>query len=378
MVQRNLHTSSLLRACRQVPNWAKWGGRQEPYAIEWFNTGSANFYYTNTVTSTHNPDSSITMWLRVTDTIVAGQRRGVFAIASPSLDFVSVEVEGHATGNKIKVYLLTALIGEAPILSNWTNLTIRFAGGVTEVWVNGALTQQNSVQFTGAISGYVLGLTKPSSGQVNYLDKCILDEIALFSVPIDPLLIYNNGVPLDYGDNYVGLIASYEVEKATGSIKATSIPARYKQIGTSPAPFNWQGLGGNLGNVVRITTNTLRSSDTNALSRMADAYSKYGKGVPNPLWDNRTPIGISNNLEDKANGLMPYPAGGGFSTIGATNPLVGQIEEPEMTPKVSKAITAGSNGDSTAYANQGGTNSLSGKTDARTVRLFAPLFVKKP
>ena len=316
------------------------------------------------------------MWLRVTDTIVAGQRRGVFAIASPSLDFVSVEVEGHATGNKIKVYLLTALIGEAPILSNWTNLTIRFMGGVTEVWINGALIQQNPVQFSGAISGYVLGLTKPSSGQVNYLDKCILDEIALFAVPIDPNTIYNNGVPLDYGDNYVGLIASYEVEKATGSIRATSIPARYKQIGTTPAPFNWRGAG--LGNVVRITTNTLRSTDSNPLSRMADAYSKYGKGVANAQWDNRTPIGAGNNLEGEANGLMPYPAGGGFSTIGATNPLIGQMEEPEMTPKVSKYIGVGSNGDSTAYQSQGGTNSLSGMTDARRGRLFAPLFVKKP
>lgn len=361
-----------------MPNWYKWGGRQEPYAIEWYSLGSANFYYTNTGFTTHHTDTAITMWLKVTDTITAGQRRGVFGIASPSLDHVSVEVEGHATGNKIKVYLLTALIAEAPILSNWTNLTIRFMAGFTEVWVNGVMIQNPNVQFLAAISGYTLGLTKPSVGQVNYLDNCILDEIALFGIPIDPLLIYNNGVPLDYGDNYAGLIASYEVEKATGSIRAQSIPARYKQTGTSPAPFNWQGLGGNLGGVVRITTDTLRSSDSNPLSRMADAYSKYGKGVANSQWDNRTPIGTGNNLEDKANGLMPYPAGGGFSTIGATNPLVGQMEEPEMTPKVSKAITAGSNGDSTAYPNQGGTNSLSGKTDARAARLFAPLFVKKP
>lgn len=361
-----------------MPNWYRWGGRQEPYAIEWYSLGSANFYYTNTGTTTHNLDTSITMWLRVTDTITAAQRRGVFAIASPALDNVSVEVEGHATGNKIKVYLLTALIGEATILSNWTNLTIRFLAGVTEVWINGVLVQSNGAQFTGSISGYTLGLTKPSAGQVNYLDKCILDEIALFSIPIDPLLIYNNGVPLDYGDNYAGLIASYEVEKATGSIRAQSIPARYKQTGTSPAPFNWLGLGGNLGGVVRITTNTLRSTDSNPLTKMADAYSKYGKGIANTQWDNRTPIGAGNNLEEKANGLMPYPAGGGYNTKGATNPLVGQQEEPEMTPKVSKAITLGSNGDSTAYANQGGTNSLGGKTDARAARLFAPLFVKKP
>ena len=359
-----------------MPNWYKWGGRQEPYAIEWYSSGSANFYYTNTGFTNHTTDTAITMWLRVTDTITIGQRRGVFAIASPSLDHVSVEVEGAATGNTIRVYLLSAMIAEAPIMSNWVNLTIRFMAGFTEVWVNGVMIQNPNVQFLAAISGYTLGLTKPSVGQVNYLDNCILDEIALFSIPIDPVLLYNNGVPLQYEENFNGLIASYEVERFTGSINAETFVARYMQTGTSPAPFVWRGS--NLGGVVRITTDTLRSSDSNPLSRMAKAYGEYGKGLANLRWDNRTPIGLNNNIEDKANGLMPYPAGGGFSTIGATNPLVGQIEAPELTPKVSKAITAGSNGDSTAYANQGGTNSLSGVTDARPARLFAPLFVKKP
>lgn len=379
MVQRNHHTSALLQACRQVPNWAGWGGRSEPYAIEWYNAGSGNNYYTNVGFTQHLDNTSITMWLRVTDTIGVTAVRGVFGIATPVLDILSIQVEGHATGNKIRVYLLSGLIGEAPILSDWTNLTIKFEGGLTEMWVNGVLIQQTAATFVGPISGYTLGLTKPIAGQTNYLDNCILDEIALFSIPIDPLLIYNSGVPLDYGMNFIGLIASYEVEKATGSIRAQSIPARYYQTASpTPAPFNWQALGGNLNGVVRVTTNTLRSTDSNPLSRMADAYGKYGKGIGNALWSNRTPIGTGKNLEVDANGLMPYPAGGGFSTIGYSGALVGSKEAPEMTPKVSKAITVGSNGDSTAYANQGGTNSLSGKTDARAARLFAPLFVKKP
>lgn len=366
----------MLRACRQVPNWHKWGGRQDPYAIEWYSLGSANFYYTNTGTTTHNLDTAITMWFRVTDTIASGAR-GLFAIARPSTDAVSVQVEHDALGNKVKVYVLGTVIAETFIQSNWQNLTINFNAGFTNVSVNGNLLTSTPVAFQGSISGYTLGLTNPS-GTPNYLDNCIVDEIALFSIPIDPLIIYNNGVPLEYGDNYNGLIASYEVEKATGSIRAQTISPRYKQTGTSPAPFNWMGSGGSLGGVVRVTTKTLRSTDSNALTRMADSYSKYGKGIANAEWDNRTPIGAGNNLEDKANGLMPYPAGGGYNTKGATNPLVGQQEEPEMTPKVSKAITAGSNGDSTAYPASGGTNSLSGVTDARTVRLFAPLFVKKP
>ena len=377
MVQRNLHTSAMLRACRQVPNWHKWGGRPDPYAIKWLTAGSANFYYTKTGTTTHNIDTAITMWVRITDTIPLAGIRGVFAVAGPSTDYISVQVEGTATGNALKVYVLGTPLQTTVVNSNWFNLTINFLAGITEVAVNGTLVVASPVQFQGAISGYTLGKTN-ITGTATYLDKAIVDEIAFFSAPQDPLIIYNNGVPLEYGMNYLNLISSHECEKPTGVIRATAIPARYYQVGATPSAFNWQGLGGNLGGVVELTTETLRSLDTNPLTQMADKYSKYGKGIANIDWDNRTPIGAGNNLEDKANGLMPYPAGGGYNTKGMTNPLVGQQEEPEMTPKVSKAITLGSNGDSTAYPATGGTNSLSGKTDARTVRLFAPLFVKKP
>tara|TARA_A200000159_G_scaffold45801_1_gene42063 strand:+ start:11944 stop:12897 length:954 start_codon:yes stop_codon:yes gene_type:complete len=317
------------------------------------------------------------MWLRITDTIPVAGIRGVFAIAGPSTDYISVQVEGTGTGNTLKVYVLGTPLQATVVNSDWVNLTINFMPTVTEVAINGTLVVATPVQFQGVISGYTLGRTN-ITGTPNYLDKAIVDEIAFFSAPQDPLIIYNNGVPLEYGMNYLNLISSHEVEKSTGAIRAQTIGARYYQTGTTPSAFNWQGLGGNLGGVVELTTETLRSSDSNPLTQMADKYSKYGKGVANIDWDNRTPIGAGNNLEDKANGLMPYPAGGGYSTVGGTNPLVGQQEEPEMTPKVSKAITAGSNGDSTAYPASGGTNSLSGVTDARTVRLFAPLFVKKP
>lgn len=376
-MQRNHHTSAMLRACRQVPNWANWGGRQEPYAIEWIAAGSSNYYYTKTDVTTHNINTSMTMWLRVTDTIGTGIERGVFAISNAPFDAFSVQVEHDATGNRLRVYLLGTQISDTLIGTNWANLTINFAPMLTEVWVNGVMEANPAVQFQGVITGYTLGRTDAGGG-LKYLDNCIVDEIAFFSVLSSPVLLYNNGVPLHYGMNYPSLISSHEVEKSTGSIRATAIPARYFQTGTSPAAFNWMGLGGALGGVVKITSNTLRSSTTNALSRMADHYSQYGKGVADIAWDNRTPIGTAKNLEDKANGLMPYPAGGGFSTIGGTNPMIGGMKEPDMTPIVSKPITIGSNGDSTSYPTSGGTGSLSGVTDARTVRLFAPLFVKKP
>lgn len=319
------------------------------------------------------------MWVRVTDQIPFAGARGVFAIAGPANDFLSVQVEGTATGNALKVYILGTPQQATIVDENWFNLTIVFGQLNTEIFVNGIFEGGGAVTFQGQISGYTLGRTHPIGTPVpNYLDKCIVDEIAFFDNLVDPFLIYNDGVPLEYGMDFPDLISSHEVEKPMGAIRAQSIGARYYQTGTTPSPFNWMALGGNLNGVVKLTTNTLRSSDTNALSRMAEAYEEYGRGIANVRWDNRTPIGHLNNLEDKANGLMPYPAGGGFSTIGATNPLVGQIEAPELTPKVSKAITAGSNGDSTAYANQGGTDSLSGVTDARPARLFAPLFVKKP
>jgi len=365
-----------------VPNWAEWGGRPAPYAIEWVATGSGNYYYTKTDVTVHSPDSAITMWLRVTDSIPYRDERGVFSIpqvGSSPPDVLSVQVEGETLGNILTVQFFGTAIGAsfAYIQNAWQNLTIVFTGGTVEMWVNGALHGTAVASYSGNIAGYTLGVTNPA-GTLNYLDNCIVDEIAFFNQPVNPIDIYNNGVPIEYEMDYEFLISSHEVEKATGSIRAQAIPARYYQVGTSPAAFNWQGLGGNLNGIVEITTDTLKSSDTNALSRMADRYGQYGKGVANIAWDNRTPIGAGNNLEDKANGLMPYPAGGGFSTVGGTNPLIGQMEEPEMTPKVSKAITAGSNGDSTAYANQGGTDSLSGVTDARPARLFAPLFVKKP
>lgn len=360
-----------------MPNWHKWGGRSDPYAIKWKTLGSANFYYTKTDTLVHNIDTAITMWLRITDTIPVAGIRGVFAIAGPTVDYISVQVEGTATGNTLKVYVLGTPLQATVVNSDWVNLTMNFLSGATEVNINGSLIVNSPVQFQGNMNGYSLGRTN-ISGTPTYLDKAIVDEIAFFSAPQDPLIIYNNGVPLEYGMNYLNLISSHEVEKSLGTIQAQTIDARYYQIGTTPSEFDWQGLGGNLGGVVELTTETLRSSDSNPLTQMADKYSKYGKGIANIDWDNRTPIGTGNSLEDKANGLMPYPAGGGYNTKGATNPLVGQQEEPEMTPKVSKAITLGSNGDSTAYPATGGTNSLSGKTDARTVRLFAPLFVKKP
>ena len=109
---------------------------------------------------------------------------------------------------------------------------------------------------------------------------------------------------------------------------------------------------------------------------MADNYGDYGRGVQSLTRDNRTPLGSGNSIESLANGLMPYPAGGGFETTGNANAFVGSVDEPNLSPQVSKTITM-STGDSTDYDSIGGPNTLSGVTDARSGKLFPPTFVKK-
>ena len=368
-------TSGLLRGCRQVPNWASWGGRSDPYAIKWLSLGSATDYYSKPATS-HSPDSVVTMWVKATDILVNGTNYGLYGVydGTSGADIFSLELAGDTTlGNTVELFIGNTLLGSTHIGVNWVNITIRWISGATELWVNGVIVSNSPVSYSGVITHHTIGVTnRPPPTAVNYLDMCIVDEIAYFDVPLDPVVIYNSGVPLQYSDTYPNLIASYEVEKSTGSITAYYIFPTYYPAAL-PASFSWGSAS--LAGKVEVTTDAMRSSDNNPLADMATKYGDWVYGVTSIALP-RTPLGSGIDMTAVACGLMPYPAGGGFSTIGYTGAFIGNKDEPDATPHMSKTTTMAS-GDSTAYAASGGTDSLTGVTDARAGRLFLPRFVKR-
>ena len=384
---RNHHTSALLRACRQVPNWYKWGGRQDPYALEWVSQTSGNEYYSldSAITSGSVPpiDFTITMWIKVTD-VLAGAgaspptRYGVFALYDGIAALHAITLNGTTQQIELQDVIAGVVVAVPYTVGVWCNITlIGTPSGVT-MYKNGNLvTGPVAPSASGQpLVAYHLGradLLGPFGGTV-LLDKCVIDEIAFFEQVKDPVTLYNNGIPLTFESGEAGLLATYEVEKPVGAIHNRNIPPTVIGTGLSAPTWNWQGLGVNT--KVQVVRTGLRSNDTNALIQMADNYGDYGRGVQALSRDNRTPLGNGNSIESLANGLMPFPAGGGFQTLGYAGAFIGNHDEPHLSPQVSKTITM-STGDSTAYAAQGGPNTLSGKTDARSGKLFPPTFVKK-
>lgn len=377
---RNLHTSALIRACRQVPNWYKWGGRQSPYAIEWIQQGSGTEYYTILNPTIYGglvpPDFTLTLWFKVTGSLLA-TRYGLlgFYDSSIAVDWLSLVIDGNA--NTLEVRGLGGLIVTGGIQSGWNNATVVETGGSLELHINGVLHGTGAGTHGGPIDAISLGATHfvGSVPPVTYLDKCIVDEIAFFTGPQDPVVLYNNGIPAQYENGYPDLEVSYEVEKSVGAIHNKAIPPTFTRTGYTAPSFDWYSVGVNT--ITQVTTTGLRSKDTNPLVQMADNYGDYGRGVASSTRDNRTPLGSGNSVESLANGLMPFPAGGGFETMGYANAFVGNVDEPNLSPQVSKAITM-STGDSTDYDAIGGPLTLSGVTDARSGKLFPPTFVKKP
>lgn len=361
-----------------MPNWYKWGGRTDPYALEWTTQGSGSEFYTLPSTITGGalpPDFTITLWFKPTGTYVA-TRYGLLGIYRTPIDELSLVIDG--TGNNLELRGLAGLLASGSIQSGWNNATILQSGSNLLLYING-VQQGASATAVGAVPydditlgvTHYVGAVPPST----FLDLTIVDEIAIFESAIDPVVIYNQGVPLRYEDGYPDLVASYGVEKETGAIHTNSIPIEFKKDATVTEIFSWGGIGAN--SVVQVTTTALRSTDTNPFKEMADNYGDYGRGISSATRDSRTPLGTGNSIEELANGLMPFPAGGGFDTTGYANAFVGSADEPHLSPQVSKAITM-STGDSTDYDAIGGSNTLSGVTDARSGKLFPPTFVKKP
>lgn len=372
-MQRNHQGSALLRACRQVPDWWTVGGRRNPYAIEFVGLGTTVQFYSKA--GTYTGDDAMTMWIRPTATIANGVDYGLFSVYDAGLgqDIFTVELQGDTTnGNTLELFLQGVSQGKVlNIGTTWSNITITWTAGRATMYHNGVLAFVGAAAYVGLATNHTIGISqKPAPFVSSYLNEVIIDEVAFFSAPVDPLVIYNSGVPLEYGNDFAGLIASYEVEKPVGAITPSSLGPTYYPSGTTPATFVF---GGSTTGVVEITTNALRSSDNNAFKAMTTNYGDYVRGT---AVGGATPLGVGVDLPDVACGLMPYPAGAGWNTLGYTGAYVGNHEEPAATPEASKATTMES-GDSTAYAAVGGTASLSGVTDARAGRFMLPLFVKR-
>jgi hypothetical protein len=363
-------TSGLLRACRTVPDWASWGGRPSPYAIEWVGQGSGTERYT---LATHHFTgmSAVTIWFKKTSVMSNGFTEGLFGIYDTPQDIFSININGNAGGNDLEFMMgATSLFTVNNIGTNWHNITLSFNGpSSTELWFDGGLLYNGMVGYVGPANAYTLGMTTPPAPTPeHYLSDCIVDEIAFFDVPMNGHTLYNSGTPLQYTNYYPNLVASYEVERATGSIMPNSIMATYY-----PAPAGAFIFGGTTTGIVEVVTSGLASSDWNPLAAMSEKYKDwvYGTAV-----SSRYPLGAGIDLTVEACGLMPYPAGGGFSTLTYAGAYIGNEDLPDATPHMSKTTTMAS-GDSTAYAAMGGSNSLTGVTDARAGRLFLPRFVKR-
>ena len=362
-------TSGLLRACRTVPDWASWGGRPSPYAIEWVGQGSGTQRYTLANTAFFTGNQTITIWFKKTAVVSNGFVEGLFGVYNTPNDIFSININGHAGGNELDVQFGgTSLHKIANIGTNWHNITLTFNGGNIEIWWDGVLLH-TAAGYAGAVNAYTLGMTTPPAPALEkYLSACVVDEIAFFDMPVSGAILYNSGTPIQYTDAYPNLVASYEVEKKTGSIMPNSISPTF-----SPAPAGSFIFGGTTTGIVEVSTSGLASSDWNPLAAMSEKYKDwvYGTSV-----SSRYPLGAGIDLTVEACGLMPYPAGGGFSTLAYTGAYIGNKDLPDATPHMSKTTTMAS-GDSTAYAAMGGSNSLTGVTNARAGRLFLPRFVKR-
>jgi len=382
-MQRNHYASGLLRACRQVPNWASWGGRTNAYAAEWIQLTSAQKFYRKAAVN-HSEPSSMTIWFKSTELNIAnGVKRNLFAVydAGVAHDIFSLELEGSTANGNMLNFLFMGIATPAytqptNLGINWHNVTMVWDGGVTEIWLDGSMIHTGPQSYNGAISAHTLGLGTPAGGAAPvYLDKCIIDEVAFFDVPVNPVTIYNNGTPLDYdayGIVFVGLNASYDFDSQSGAINAKYISPAAFPSGTSPLPFS---MVDSPTGFVEITTNALKSTDTTQFTSMAEKYGDYVAGLYLQSLSFRNPIGLNVDMSIEACGLMPYPAGGGFNSLGYTGAWVAK-EDPFRTPHMSKATTMVTE-DSTAYAAMGGSASLTGVTDARAGRLFLPRFVKR-
>jgi hypothetical protein len=301
----------------------------------------------------------MTMWVKPQATIAHGTIYGLFAMYDAGLgsDVFSLELVGDTTnGNTLDLLLLGTSVGKHINLgTNWVNITITLTGGIAELYVNGALSFTAGAGYAGPITNHTIGIVQPQGLAPAYLNEAIVDEVAFFDSPVSAVTLYNSGVPLDYSDTYPALIASYEVEKPTGSITPKSIFPRYYPSGSSPPSFVF---GGATSGVVEVTTSALRSSDTNSFKEMAVQYKDWVAGT---AVGGKTPLGAGVDLTDVACGFMVYPPGGGFSTLGYSGAYTGNSEVPYATPQASKATTMASD-DSTAYPASGGTGSLTAVT----------------
>ena len=322
-VCRNHQGTALLRACRQVPDWwtrkvattrmrlSSWVSVPALTSIRWLKTTKR----TGLWSCGFAPPLRLPM-----EWPTASSRRILRRLGH---DVFTLRLEGDTTnGNTLHLYMLGVSMGKVlNIGTTWSCVQINFAAGVPTLFHNGSLAftaSGGAPVITG--NNFVVGHTETAAlGLTNvFANEFIIDELAFFNTNQTASTIYNSGVPKEYGDDYAGLIASYEVERDVGSITASFIPPRYTNTSLSPSSFVWGGSSTT--GVVQITTNALISSDTNAFAEMCTAYGDYVRGT---AVGGKTPLGTGVDLPDVACGLMPYPAGAGFSTLGYTAAFIG-------------------------------------------------------
>ena len=123
---RNHHTSALLRGCRQVPNWYKWGGRTNPYALEWLSLTSGSEFYSADGSLTGNlipTDFTISMWIKTTAPLSSGLH-AVFGTFNGVVSNYAIMING--TTNTIEFFTSSqGSVAQTLIAGGaWCNITL--------------------------------------------------------------------------------------------------------------------------------------------------------------------------------------------------------------------------------------------------------------
>ena len=376
-MQRNHHAEALVRLARQIPEWASWGGRSNAYAIEWTTAGSGTDFYSLSRTPQPLLDVSFVLWLKTTAALSAGTEAGIMGWydSGGGSDVYSLNLTGTATGNTLTLYQRGKVslhqLAAGSIGTSWVCVQVDFTGANIELHINGVSEYVSPAPPLGdPVSNITLGKTD-SGGTAEFLQRAIVDEIALFDAVPSASTIYNGGVPLGYTTTDPSeLLASYEVEKDVGAVNVIGLSPSVVGSGKSSGDFV---LGANTTQRPQVTTDALRDSDTNPFR---EQVLRVGAWVSGSAVSGDYAIN-GRDISAEAPGLLPFPAGGGYSTVGYTGAFVGQEFKPAIGINTLVSGSSIGTSDSTVYAANGGTLSLGGVVDGRDRSLFLRPFVKR-
>jgi len=376
-MQRNHRAESLLRLARQIPEWASWGGRSNAYAIEWTTAGSGTDFYSLSRTPGPLLDVSFVLWFKSTATLGAGTEAGIMGWYASTVgsDTYSLNMTGTAGGNTLTLYargkVVEHQLAAGSIGTNWTCVQVDFNSGNIAMHINGtSVLTSASPPLADPIDIITLGKTD-SAGTAEFLQRAVVDEIALFDSVVSASTVYNSGVPLGYTTTTPSqLLASYEVEKDVGAVMATGLSPSVLSSGKSSGDFI---LGANTTQRPQVSTDALRDTDTNPFR---EQVSRVGAWVSGTAVSGDYAIN-GRDISAEAPGLLPWPAGGGYSTVGYTGAFVGEEFKPDIGVNTLVSGSSIGTSDSTTYAANGGTGSLGATVDGKNRSLLLRPFVKR-